>query len=262
MPIAEVNGIRMHYDMRGEGGWIVAISGLLSNTETSQWNLIPALTERRRLLLADHRGGGRSEVPDGPYTIAQIASDWLEIMNLLGIERAPILGNSMGGMVAAEIALNHPERVERLVLSCTTAGADPVMAMLLEHWYEVFELAGPETWARCVTLWATGPKFLNQHNEAVQAQLTNVPAAVSRTGYRGQTDAILSFAPKGRLSALRVPTMVIGGTEDRICRTERVQQLAAGIDGSHLVLLADVGHLAQAEATAAYEHHLCLFLGL
>jgi len=250
----------MHYEVEGEGPWALCVSGLLSNSNTSQFRLVPGLADGRRLVFGDHRGGGQSDTPPGPYTIDQIADDWVALMDELGIEKAPVLGNSMGGMVAQSIAVRHPERVEKLVLSCTVPCVDPVMRELLELWFDVYVAMGIGRWTVAVTAMAAGPAYFNAHHETVRAAAGNVPDSVDTLGYRAQMDALVAFDMRDRLGEIAPPTLVVSGEEDLVCRPALGAQLAEAIGDARFVVLPGVGHLAQAEAPEEYGRHLLAFL--
>ena len=120
MPTAPVNGIDLFYDERGEGTPLLLITGLSGNA--LDWTpLLPTLAEGHRVIAIDPRGAGRSSAPPGPYTMAMLAADALGLLNHLGIERAHVVGFSLGGMIAQELAIAAPARVDRLVLLATAA---------------------------------------------------------------------------------------------------------------------------------------------
>src|SRR2546421_5543706 len=120
MPYVKVNDIQMYYEMHGDGESLVVILGL--GTDVSEWDgIIRWLAEKYKVLAFDNRGAGRTDKPDIPYSIEMMAQDTEELMNALAIERASILGISMGGRIALALALRHPERVEKLILVSTSA---------------------------------------------------------------------------------------------------------------------------------------------
>src|SRR5215211_420992 len=130
MPLASVNGLDLYYEETGSGPPLLLIAGLSGNT--LGWAMLqPTLAERFRVIAFDNRGAGRSSAPPGPYTTRRMADDAAALLDRLGVARAHVLGFSMGGMVAQELALHHPARVGRLVLYGTLARPRPA---ILDPW--------------------------------------------------------------------------------------------------------------------------------
>src|SRR3954469_11914440 len=136
MPTATVNGIDLYYEVSGEGPPLLLITGLSGNT--LGWAMLePTLAEHFQVIAFDNRGAGRSAAPPGPYTTREMADDAVGLLDHLGIERTHVLGLSMGGMIAQELALAHPTRVDRLVLFATYARPRPaVHNPWLTNWVE------------------------------------------------------------------------------------------------------------------------------
>src|SRR5579859_5674192 len=120
MAFVENQGARIYWDEQGTGAPILLIMGL-GATSDWWWRTRPPLTARYRTIALDNRGAGRSDVPPGPYSIPQMASDAAAVLDAAGIESAHVFGVSMGGMIAQEFALQHPQRVWSLILGCTAA---------------------------------------------------------------------------------------------------------------------------------------------
>src|SRR5580765_2514956 len=122
MPYAtSSDGAKIHYELHGEGAPVLLIMGLGSNAY-GWYRTIPWLSERYRVIAFDNRGTGRSDVPDGAYSIAQMAADAAAVLDATGHETARVVGASLGGMIAQRVALAHAGRVRSLVLVCTTPG--------------------------------------------------------------------------------------------------------------------------------------------
>ncbi len=126
MPLVQVNGIERFYFYQetGNGEPLLLINGI--GADSLKWDpLLPALAARFRVITSDNRGAGRSAAPPGPYTTRQMADDAAALLAHLGVARAHVVGSSMGGMIAQELALAYPERVDRLVLLATYARLRP-----------------------------------------------------------------------------------------------------------------------------------------
>src|SRR5580658_10137848 len=121
MPYATSSGIRIFWEEAGAGEPLLLIMGLGYSHE--MWHrTLPVVSAHYRTILFDNRGVGKSDVPQGAYSVAQMAADAAAVLDAAGIARAHVFGISMGGMIAQEFALNYPERVNRLVLGCTACG--------------------------------------------------------------------------------------------------------------------------------------------
>ena len=122
MPTADANGIRIHYEVHGEGRPLLLILGLGGDVSENA-ALIDQLAVRSRVIAFDNRGAGRTDKPDAPYSIELMAADALGVRDALGVSRADVPGIFLGGRIALELALGHPERVERLIPVSTSAGS-------------------------------------------------------------------------------------------------------------------------------------------
>ncbi len=142
MPYAETNGISLYYEEYGEGHPLVLIHGLGSSLES--WSVqVPIYSQHFRVIVYDNRGSGRSEKPDYPYTMEQMADDAVGLMDFLGIEKAHFAGKSMGGMISQWIGIKHPTRVNKLVIGCSSAHRDEVGDLLLKTARNITDKAGP-----------------------------------------------------------------------------------------------------------------------
>jgi 3-oxoadipate enol-lactonase len=129
----KVSGLNMYYEVHGEGRPLVLISGL--GNDLSSWALqIPDLAKRYRVISFDNRGSGHTDAPDQPYSIRMMAEDTAGLMDALGIEKAHVLGISMGGYIAEELAMAWPGRVTGLVLATTSVGPYLLKISLLQAW--------------------------------------------------------------------------------------------------------------------------------
>ena len=123
MPMARVNGININYKVEGQGEPLVMLMGL--SAALGAWSSqVPLLKKYYRVIRLDNRGAGKSDKPAGPYTTKMMADDTVGLMDHLGIEKANFMGVSMGGMIAQEIAINYPQRVNKLILASTYACND------------------------------------------------------------------------------------------------------------------------------------------
>ncbi len=242
-----VAGGQLHVERRGHGEPLLLVEGMGANTAHWGEPFLRALEERDfELVLYDHRGVGLSAPIAGDVTTAILAADALALLGALEIERAHVLGHSMGGMVAQEFALSAPERVATLTLAGTSCGgtqskatsADVVRALTLAF------LAGDRE--RIVK---TGFGLL--FSAAFAADVANYPpfAEAARINpasintLMDQQAALLAHDTCGRLRGLQVPTLVVHGTEDQLLSHVNGDLIASLVPGARLELLDGTGHL-------------------
>ncbi|MGH7311076.1 MAG: alpha/beta fold hydrolase [Candidatus Rokuibacteriota bacterium] len=245
MPKVRVGDIEMFYVEAGAGEPLVLIIGL-SGDHMSWGFQIGALAERYRVVAFDNRGAGQTDAPDIPYTTPMMAEDTRGLMDALGIERARVVGVSMGGMTAQELALQHPDRVRALHLGCTMARPDAYLSALSASWRELRTQMGREFALRAIGPWLFAPATYNERPEFVemifQTGLAN-PHPQSVTGYLRQSEAVMAHDTLERLAAIRCPTLVSVGEADILLPPRFSQQLAARIPGARLELVPGGGHV-------------------
>jgi 3-oxoadipate enol-lactonase len=231
-----------------EEGRVDAPALVLSNslgTTLDMWDpQLPWLTERFRVIRYDHRGHGGSPVPHGPYSIEELGGDLLALLDRLGIERAHVCGASMGGQVAMWTAAHAPDRVDRLVLVCTSPAFGPP-----DLWAERARIVRADgtgaVAATVVARWFT-PDFAAAHPEVVErfrAMIASTPAE----GYASCCGAVGAADLSPELGAIRARTLVIAGAQDPAVPRELTQELVDGIAGSRLEVLDPAAHLSSVE---------------
>lgn len=252
MPFIQAKGTRIHYQLVGDGEPVVAISGLMSTTTSSQFLQIPEITDHYSLVLAEHRGAGKSDCSAAPYRISDLADDWITIMDELGINKATLLGNSMGSLIAQSIAFRYPQRVLKLVLSVPLYRPDAYLQDLLKGWLSLFDQQGAEAYISNTLLWSLLPETYNRHAATLLNSIQPLAAQISREGLHGQISAMLNYDGYANVSDIPVPTLIIGSEQDRICPPHHARALEKWIPNATLKLLRSSGHLPQTEQTAAY----------
>jgi pimeloyl-ACP methyl ester carboxylesterase len=243
MPTADVNGVRLYYELRGEGqAPVVVLHGAQGDARLME-GMVPWLEGSYRVLLFDQRGLGRSEKPDVEYSAALLADDTAALMELVDFGRAQVIGISMGGMIAQELALRHPERLISLVLGCTSAGGPRALQAVQESPAYATRQVSPEERARLLAESIYTPRFIQEHPEAVEALLQlRRQAPLDTVGFRRRMEALQRHDTYDRLGAIRCPTLVITGALDRLIPAENSRILARRIPGAELVVLEGLGH--------------------
>ncbi len=247
----QVEGRALWAERRGVGTPLLLLPGMATHSAIWPEAFLAALEPGLAPVLLDHRGTGRSARDRSPFSTADLAADALAVLDLLEVERAAVLGFSLGGMVAQELALLAPDRVSHLVLVGTSPGGegaagvqeaalDPLLAAMREHDGERAVRAGWEANA--------GPAL--QRDEAAFARWVEVATVrpFPMPTLRAQRAAAAEHDAAGRLAALAVPSLVVHGTEDRLVPAADGRLLAARIPGARLELLEGAGHLVFWEA--------------
>jgi pimeloyl-ACP methyl ester carboxylesterase len=259
MPRVRAGGIEMFYVEEGAGEPLVLIMGF--GGDHLAWRLqTPVFATRYRVLAFDNRGAGQTDQPDAPYTIPGMAADTVGLMDALGIGRAHVLGVSMGGMIAQELALGFPARVASVQLHCTLARPDRYVRALLDVWRTVRTTLDFADALRAIELWLFAPATFNERPEFVEAvhetALAN-PHPQSRTGFLRQAEAIAAHDTLDRLAAIRCPTLVTAGEEDILVPVRFAREIAERIPGAAFRLVPGVGHAYFWERPEAF-NDLCL----
>jgi len=253
MPIAQVNGIRLHYRFHGKGEPLVLIAGW--GTDLRSWIFqLPAFRKYFRVVVFDNRGVGRSDKPRGPYSMQLMAADVIGLMDALQVGAAHILGLSMGGMIAQEVAINYPNRVLRLVLGCTFACQNGVSGQTAEY----LKAKGVESKQMKMTLAA-----LANNNPIGRVLVVLWMKLVSKSwaaGFKSQGAAITHHDTSDRLHLIKSPTLVIAGTKDRVIRPSSSEFIASRIPGAHLVTIENGSHSMSAENRKEFNKAVLSFL--
>ncbi|MFR9729732.1 3-oxoadipate enol-lactonase [Saccharopolyspora sp. MS10] len=220
---------------------VVVLSNSLG-TDLGLWDAqLPALTERFRVLRYDQRGHGRTPAPAGPYALADLAGDVLELLDHLEIRRAHFAGVSLGGMTGMWLAQHAPERIRRLALLCTSAELAP-----RRSWRERAARARREGTGSLVD-GSLARWFTPAADPAVLARHGEVLAACSDEGYAGCAEAIAAMDLAGGLDRITAPTLVIAGRQDPATPPPHAERIAAAVPGARLEVLDGAAHLANAE---------------
>ncbi|HEY3541410.1 MAG TPA: alpha/beta hydrolase [Gaiellaceae bacterium] len=243
--IAESAGVKIAYEVRGEGPPLTLVHGLAYDRRG--WGRLPALlAERFRVVLIDNRGVGESAAPAGPYTVAQMAEDVLGVLDDAGIERTNLLGVSLGGYIAQEIALTAPDRVERLVLVSTAPGgpkAHPMPASTVEV-FATYPTMEREAGLRMFVENSLGARGVRELPELVEEILRyRLERAPTVDAWLAQAAAGATFDSYDRVGEISAPTLVVHGDADVVVDPRNGALLGELIDGARVEVVPDRGHL-------------------
>jgi len=250
MPLTPVNGVHIYHEVHGEGDPVLFISGLGGHLGEVP-HLIESYRRHFRLIAFDARGCGRSDKPEGEFTIAGFADDAAALLDALEIQSALVYGSSMGGMVAQELVLRHPHRVRALILGCTTAGALRGVQPSTETVQKLIRnqsLSGDEAIAAG---WELGYSagYIAAHREQMFARSRAASQySAPRESYMRQVLAAARHDTYDRLHAVRCPVMILHGSEDLMMPVGNAHLLKERIPHAELRILDGMGHGYNLEA--------------
>ena len=265
MPKAKVNGINMCYEVHGQGEPFVLIMGSFGSLEA--WALqIGAFQQHYKVIVFDNRGIGRTDKSPEPYSIATMADDTVGLLDHLSIEKAHVLGMSLGGPVAQDVAINYPHRVEKLILVCSMAGAEgtrlhPDMLKALgvqghDQRIDFRKIDFLQIMTATVAL-AFNDKSLS---DSLSAQAGTWFKQFEVDGFIKQWEAVTNYSALDRLHKIRARTLVITGTEDRLVDPRSSEVIAGLIPNSKLVKIEGGSHAFFMEMSDRFNTEVLNFL--
>ncbi len=240
-----MSDVRIAWERHGAGPPLLPIHGL----GYARWGwepVLPGLAEQFDVILFDNRGIGESDAPPGPYTAAEMADDAVRVLDEAGVERAHVVGTSLGGMIAQELALSHPERVDRLVLACTTPGGPNAHPMPQAT---VALLAEAATLEPAVALRRFVENALSSASVARSPELVDrilqhrVATAQPPAAWAAQAAAGATFDAYDRLPSITAATLVQHGSEDVVVDPRNADVLMQLLPDARRVVIPGSGHL-------------------
>lgn len=261
MPHTDSHRPRLYYEVQGEGEPLVLLMGL--GADILAWILqLPACSERYRTITIDNRDVGRSDYVDGPYEIADMAADALAVCDELELESFHLLGLSMGGMIAQEVALAAPERVRTLTL-CVTYGGVGEYARTRSRLLAAQAMRAPFEEHVDMLLTLTMSEQFYENPEAVQYMRNMMlahPHPQRPEGFGRQAEAAARHDVRGRLAELQMPVHVIGAEHDILVPVWKSRELADLIPGAKLTVLEGAPHGINIERAEEFNRAVLDFL--
>ncbi len=246
MPIIQSNGINFAYEETGSGDSVICIMGITA--PGAVWGAhTPAWESDFRCITPDNRGVGESDKPEGPYSSEMMATDYIGLMDELGIESAHVIGCSMGSIIAQQIALLAPEKVKSLVLMCSWSRCDNYAKHTFEHLVNIKAALPASQFMHYIQqLIFTKPFFDNEECYASfaegQAEADADPNPQPLHGLAAQAEACKNHNVYDRLGEITAPTLVIGGEDDIFTPRWMAEEIHAKLPNSKLYLYKDAGH--------------------
>ena len=242
MPFAELGERRVYYEERGTGDAVLLINGL--GADHRAWHLQTEDLERSfRVIVFDNPGVGQTTGPRGPYTTELFGDVAVALLQSLGVERAHVVGASMGGLIAQQVAVRHPELVRSLTLHCPWWRADPYTQALIRSWQSYARVAGMVELSRQVWLWVFTPCFFEERPDwfAGLEEEAQKPGQ-SVEAFCDQAEACISHEALEAVAAIEAPTLITVGDGDILTPPAHSRALHERIKGSILHIWPQMGH--------------------
>jgi 3-oxoadipate enol-lactonase len=255
MPYAMINAANIYYEVHGNGEPLVLIQGFAGGTQA--WGLqVRAFKKYYRVITFDNRGAGRTGPSKEPPTIELMAADVIALMDHLGINKSHILGLSMGGMIAQEIAISYPKRVNKLILCSTFATRDLPGADAQPQTTDIRDMDFDALMERMISASYNVPFY-----RALFLLLMKInKKAIDSNGIFDQAQALSSHSTLDLLHLIKSPTLVMTGTGDRLVPPLHSDILASRIPGANLVKVPGGSHAFFFEKSRIFNREVLAFL--
>ncbi len=246
MPIARAGDINVEYYLEGSGPPLLTIMGFSGQASSWSERFLELLRSHFQIVRFSNRGTGLTDRPQVQYSVPMMADDAAGLLRELGVGKAHVLGISMGGMIAQELVLNHPQRVQGLVLGCTTPGwshgvppSQEIMALLMPAPGLSLEEQFRKAWPAIVT-----PEFVEREREFLEEMLRiGLVNVTTMDTLMRQAAAIQGFDAYDRLPEIQTPTLIIHGDKDKLVPPQNGDILRERIPGSTLRTVSGAGHM-------------------
>jgi len=258
----KVDGINIYYEVHGQGEPLVLIAGLTAHSQ--HWtNQLTEFAKHYQIILLDNRNAGQSDTTENG-SIKTMADDVIALLDHLKINAAHILGRSMGGYIAQEIAINYPTRVNKLILEATAPVTSMRNNLLFEHFINLKQMGLDDRivikeflfWENS-SLLINNEKLLTETIEAIVAD----PYAQSKEGFKNQIKAIKDHDTRDRLANITAPTLVISGLDDILITPKDSQALVSGINNAEWEGIEGAGHGIHSDQALRFNQTVLDFLG-
>jgi len=243
MPKVNCGRFDVNYIEDGDGFPVVLIHGLAGD-HTAWLPQIDMFKDRYRVVAMDNPGSGDSSPVDSPTSTEELADTMIALMDNLGIEKAHVVGRSLGGLIGQHMMLRAPDRIQCMVLAASTPKVDRIGRRILENMREVLEWRDNWVdWARHSAHVFVAPAFYNDNPEAIariEALVGNETR--SKVSYVNLNNTALAHDTADRLGEISCPTLIMAGRQDPICSMQGTDELSAGIVGSETVVFEKSSH--------------------
>lgn len=253
MPVLNNSDVHLHYETVGEGPPLMLIAGLAS--DHASWGPVtPTLAKHFTLIMPDNRGAGQTRC-GAPISINAMADDIAALLDHLSIERAHVLGHSMGGIIAMKLAASAPKRIDRLVLAASCAQTQARAVSVVDNILALREAGAPqEHWLRAFFHWLFKPEFFENRNavDAAIALSIAYPHAQSTENMRRQIDALRHYDASGLPAAIEAETLLLAGELDLMFSPHNIESAFSAAPKGRMTVLPGAAHSLHWDAPQAF----------
>jgi pimeloyl-ACP methyl ester carboxylesterase len=257
-----INGLNLYYELHGSGPPLMLIAGLASDSQ-SWLPVIEDLSSQYKLILPDNRGTGRTKPMEVVSSISLMADDLAALIKHLELKNVHVMGHSMGGFIAIDLAARYPELLDKLILAGTASSNSMRNNILFENWaINIRKGMDPETWFRELFCWIFTERFFEDQDaldEAVRIAI-DYPFPQSPQAFNNQVKALASYNGSQYLEKISNSTLVITGREDLLYPMETARILAANIPGANLAIIDGAAHALFTEQPKTFTDHVLAYL--
>ncbi len=264
MPTLQTNGISTYYEIHGSGDPVLLIGG--TGADTFLWfRQVPELSKQFQVIVFDTRGSGRSDKPEQPYTVRMFADDTAGLLNGLNIDKASIVGVSLGGLIAEQFAIAYPQMVTHLVLADTGFGGPhmvkPSIFNLIPALFAMRRSGDPARDIQNMFEVFTSKEWCQQHPDLVKQYVDwRVAHPQPPEAYKRQNAAVKTFDGENLISQIKVPVLIVHGAKDRVVPVKNAHLLKAKLPQARLMIFPNAGHAALIQFAEEFNTTLAQFL--
>ena len=262
MPNIQVDNVSLYYEIHGTGEPLMLVAGLGSDSQSWQ-PVIEELSRHFLVIAPDNRGTGRTVPQDVDTSIQKITDDCMALAKHLGLSSFNLLGHSMGGFVALDLAVRYPDAVDKLILAGTSASNPKCNDALFSDWALTLESGMDKMqWFRSIFNWLFTEHFLQNGDEldAALRYAVDYPYPQSAIAFRKQIEAIAGFDCLEQLSVITAKTLIISGQEDILFPPEAAASIAQTIPGAIFSMIEHAAHSIHMEQPQVFIDRVLDFL--
>jgi len=262
MPNLKIENIELYYQVEGKGNPLLLIAGLGSDSQS--WApILPELSKYFTIITSDNRGVGRTKTNNAEISIRKIADDCIALVKHLGYSSVNLLGHSMGGFVALDIAIRYPEFISNLILASTSSVNSERNNALFNDWVSCFESGMDlKLWFRNIFYWLFTKEFFKNEtllDVAIRFAI-EYPYPQNKIDFKNQVKAISEFNCQNRISEINSKTMIISGKEDILFSPEESKKSLQMINGAKFSIIENAAHSIFIENPKAFTDCILNFL--